>query len=105
MAENVGSPGGDEAAFEAKPVVQVVGKVGVDAAEIRIEGRGIEADVLVTDGKIPAITSVVAVRGRRRHSGYVAGRGTGRHCIGRRCVGNCRERLERSGRWGKVRGP
>lgn len=67
--ENVATPGGDDVAFETKPVSKVVGDIGVEAAEARGKRSGLEVDILVTGGEFPAVKIVVlvaALRGRGR---------------------------------------
>ena len=81
--------GGNHAAFKTEPVVQVIGEIGVDAVEIRGEGRRIEVHEFVADGKIPAIT-IVARAGLRRSGRF-------RECgLRRRNRQSCKRRDRRS---------
>src|SRR5258708_28873342 len=60
--------GGDHVSFDAKPIVQIVIEISVQAAEIERKRRGLEVNVLVADGQIPAVAFVVISAGRRRGS-------------------------------------
>ena len=81
---NVTAPGGDNVAFEAKPIIEIVGKVGVQAAQIGGKGRGLEVNILVADAEIPTVEIVVLVAGLgRRGSVRESGRGNEQRVDGR----------------------
>ena len=48
--EDATAPSRNDVALEAKPIVEVVGNVGVQAAEIRGKGRGVEMNEFIADG-------------------------------------------------------
>jgi hypothetical protein len=55
FAADLAAPSGDYVAFETKPRIEVVGQVRMQTAEICAELHGIEMDIFVADGEIPAI--------------------------------------------------
>src|SRR5882724_3628203 len=62
FAANLATPGGDDVALQTDKGIQVVGKVGVQAAEVCGELRRIEMDVFVAYSEIPAIAFLVKAR-------------------------------------------
>src|SRR6266852_2165701 len=62
QAADGAAPRGDHVALETEPGREVVGQVGVQAAHICGELRGIKMNVFVADGEIPTIALVVKAR-------------------------------------------
>ena len=59
FAADGAAPGGDYVALETEPGIEVVGQVGVQAAEVCSELRGIKMNVFIADGEIPTIAFIV----------------------------------------------
>src|SRR5205807_5223085 len=61
-AKDVAAESGDHVTFKTNPVVHVVGKVRMKAAEICRERSRVEMDEFITDGEVPAVAIVAGSR-------------------------------------------